>query len=159
MKKAGVGIIILVAAALVAALILKQGGTRDALVERQATPSQPAAQSQPTAAARVPAHYETAPGPNTLAPTLNPTKFIGKTRQAYEVAGKIPATLAQLPCYCSCDETVGHKSLQSCFVDEHAASCAVCVDEALLAYKLEKGGKTAEQIREQIIAEYSMSTH
>jgi hypothetical protein len=113
--------------------------------------------TQPPAA--VPAHYEAAPSAKNLGPTLEPAKFIGKTKLAYEAARKIPTTLAQLPCYCHCDQSAGHKSLHSCFEDEHAASCAVCVDEALLAYQLEKNGKTATQIREQIIAQYSATTH
>jgi hypothetical protein len=46
---------------------------------------------------------------------------------------------------------MGHKSLYSCFEDDHAAHCAVCVNEALLAYKLEKEGKmTTAQIRDRI---------
>jgi len=77
------------------------------------------------------------------------------TREAYKVAGEIPQTLAQLPCYCHCDEGFGHKSLQSCFVDDHAAHCAICTEEALAAYKLQKQGLTPAQIRERIIAEYS----
>ena len=82
--------------------------------------------------------------------------FTGKARQAYQVAGEIPQTLAQLPCYCHCDRGMGHKSLHSCFEDDHAAHCAVCVDEALLAYRLEKSeGLTASQVRERIIAQYS----
>jgi hypothetical protein len=67
----------------------------------------------------------------------------------------MPQTIAQLPCYCHCDEGFGHKSLQSCFVDDHAAHCDICVKEALAAYKLQKQGLTAPQIRERIIAEYS----
>jgi hypothetical protein len=139
------------------AIVLTQlRSTSDPLVERTTAPSQPVPQRE--AANRVehvPAHFETAPSPDSLAPTLSATRFIGKTKQAYEAARKIPLTLAQLPCYCHCDETVGHKSLHSCFEDEHAASCAVCVDEALLAYKLEKSGKTASQIREEIITQYA----
>jgi Protein of unknown function with PCYCGC motif len=108
--------------------------------------------------ARVPA-YQNASQVRQLPPTLPPAGFIGKTREAYKVAKEIPQTLAQLPCYCECDRAFGHKSLHSCFEDEHASSCAVCVDEALLAYKLEKSGKTASQIREQIIAQYSMTPH
>jgi hypothetical protein len=51
---------------------------------------------------------------------------------------------------------MGHQSLHSCFEDEHAAHCAVCVNEALLAYRLEKEeGLDATQIRERIIADYS----
>jgi hypothetical protein len=50
---------------------------------------------------------------------------------------------------------MGHKSLYSCFQDDHAAQCATCVNEALLALKLEKEQKlTAPEIRERIIAQY-----
>lgn len=154
MKRRAVGLILVAAAILVAAIVLRQpGSTRDIPIERAVAPSPPVAR-QPMA--KVPAHYETAPSSNSLRATLAPTKFFGKTKQAYEVARKIPLTLAQLPCYCHCDETVGHKSLHSCFEDEHAASCTVCVDEALLAYKLQKQDKlTPEQVREIIIEKYS----
>lgn len=108
-------------------------------------------------AARVPA-YQNASQVNELPPTLPPAQFVGKARTAYQVAKEIPKTLAQLPCYCECDQAFGHKSLQSCFVDDHASQCAVCVDEALLAYKLQKEDKlTPEQVREKIIAQYSAS--
>ena len=112
-----------------------------------------------THSARVPA-YQDATEVNNLGPTLPPAQFIGKTREAYEVALKIPETLAQLPCYCECDRGFGHKSLHTCFMDDHASHCAVCVDEALLAYKLQKEEKmTPEQVREKIIAQYSSADH
>lgn len=104
---------------------------------------------------RVPA-YQSASQADKLPPTLPPSEFVGKARQAYQVAKEIPRTLAQLPCYCECDQAYGHKSLQTCFVDDHASQCAVCVDEALLAYKLQKQDKLSpEQVREKIIEEYS----
>jgi hypothetical protein len=106
-----------------------------------------------TAAKRVPAFYETPP--STLPPTLAPEEFIGKTREAYKAVREIPNTIAQLPCYCHCDEAHGHKSLHSCYEDAHAGSCAVCVDEVLLAYRLEKQGLSAPQIRKLIIEKYS----
>ncbi|HYN83995.1 MAG TPA: CYCXC family (seleno)protein [Pyrinomonadaceae bacterium] len=94
--------------------------------------------------------------PKNLPATLPPELFTGMTRAAYQSVKEIPATIAQLPCYCHCDKGFGHKSLHSCFVDKHASQCAVCVDEALAAYKMEKELKlTPEQIRERIIAEYS----
>ena len=69
---------------------------------------------------------------------------------------EIPQTIAQLPCYCHCDREFGHKSLYSCFENDHASHCAVCVDEALLAYQLQKKEKlTAAQIRDRIISQYS----
>ncbi len=105
--------------------------------------------------ARVPA-FQTVAQIDDLPPTLPANKFIGKSREAYLVAKQIPKTLAQLPCYCECDKSFGHKSLHSCFVDDHASQCAVCVDEALLAYKLQKEEKlTPEQVRERIVEKYS----
>ena len=105
---------------------------------------------------RIPA-YQSASEVSNLPPTLPASEFIGKAREAYEAAKKIPETLAQLPCYCECDKAFGHKSLHTCFVDDHAAHCAVCVDEALLAYKLQKTEKlTPEQVREKIIEKYSV---
>jgi hypothetical protein len=120
------------------------------------TPPAPSPAVAESARTRVPAHFEKAPPRESLSPTLNAARFTGKARQAYQVAGEIPQTLAQLPCYCHCDRGMGHKSLHSCFEDDHAAHCAVCVDEALMAYRLEKSeGLTAAQVRERIIAQYS----
>ena len=104
----------------------------------------------------VPAYYPQPPSRNALAPTLDPAAFTGVTRDAYRAVRQIPVTIAQLPCFCHCDEGFGHKSLYSCFEDDHAAHCAVCVNEALLALRLEKEQKlTPAQIRETIIAQYN----
>ena len=108
---------------------------------------------------RVPAFQQPEETKN-LPPTLSPAEFIGKTKQAYEAARKIPETLAQLPCYCECDRGFGHKSLHTCFTDDHASHCAVCVDEALLAYKLQQEEQlTPDQVRERIIAQYAGAEH
>jgi len=100
---------------------------------------------------RVPAHYEVPPAAGELRAVLPPSQFAGKTREAYEAVKQIPAIIAQMPCYCHCDRGMGHKSLHSCFEDDHAAHCATCVDEALMAYRLQKEGLSAAQIRERII--------
>ena len=109
-----------------------------------------------TTAKAVPAHFEVPPSKSLLGPTLNPDSFSGVTRDAYRAVREIPVTIAQLPCYCHCDQGFGHKSLYSCFEDDHAAHCAVCVQEALLALKLEREQKmTPAQIRDTIVAQYS----
>ena len=111
------------------------------------------------AAPRIPA-YQSAAAVGNLPPTLPASEFVGKAREAYEVAKKIPQTLAQLPCYCECDKAFGHKSLHTCFENDHASSCAVCVDEALLAYRLQKDQKlTPEQVRDKIVEKYSAAEH
>ena len=116
----------------------------------------PSQHDHSTAAKTVPAHFEVAPSRSSLGPTLEPGSFTGITRDAYRAAREIPVTLAQLPCYCHCDQGFGHKSLYSCFEDDHASHCDVCVREALLALKLEKEQRmTPAQIRDTIVAQYS----
>lgn len=147
-------IISVIAAAALALVILSQrGGYRTGNRSRTAT-TQPPATANP--AARVPAHFADVRSMGQLPPTLPPERFFGQARLAYQVAQEIPQTLAQLPCYCYCDETLGHKSLHSCYETDHSASCATCVNEALLAYRLQKElGLSAPQIRERINAEFS----
>jgi hypothetical protein len=155
------------ALALVAAGCSTADGERGSASTRKTTP-QNAAQTTPTPQAagahdghshppieegRVPAFEKE---PRNLPATLSPEMFTGMTRRAYQAVREIPETIAQLPCYCHCDRGFGHKSLHSCFVDTHAAGCAVCVEEAVAAYRLQKEERlTPAQIRERIIAEYS----
>ncbi len=150
-------------------LLAGSSENRPAKNRETAVESKPRSESQPAASHSETAHshspatghvpaFQTASQAQQLAPTLTPAQFVGKTREAYMVAREIPQTLAQLPCYCHCDQSFGHKSLQTCFVDDHAAHCAVCVDEALLAYRLQKEQRlTPEQVREIIIEKYSDS--
>ena len=80
--------------------------------------------------------------------TLDPQEFQGNARDAYKVAERNPALLAQLHCYCGCDKTDGHKNLLDCFRDKHGASCEICVDEAEEAQRLAQQGTAVEQIRD-----------
>ena len=128
--------------------------SRSNVVAKQA-PAPAQDHNHPHNTKRVPA-FEMAPVRANLGPTLDPERFTGLTRDAYRAVRAIPVTIAQLPCYCHCDEGFGHKSLYSCFEDDHAAHCDVCVREALLALTLEKEHKlTPAQIRERIVAQYS----
>lgn len=103
----------------------------------------------------LPAHFEHAPSRSSLGPTLPPEQFTGLVRDAYRAAREIPETIAQMPCYCHCDRGMGHKSLHSCFEDDHASHCAVCVNEALLALKLSREGKISPaQIRDKIVEQF-----
>lgn len=150
------GAVALLAAA-AALLIVNSARTDKSNPTPKPTPVQAHNHEHPpqNAAKRIPA-FEVAPMRATLGPTLDPDKFTGLTRDAYRAVKQIPLTIAQLPCYCHCDKGYGHKSLYSCFEDDHAAHCAVCVQEALLALKLEKEQKlTPAQIRETIVEQYS----
>ena len=99
--------------------------------------------------------YQSPDSLSNLLPTLAPEAFDGQARAAYTIAREIPKTLAQLPCYCHCDKSIKHKSLQSCFTDDHGANCGICMNEAMEAYRMEKQLKmTPAQIREKIIVDF-----
>lgn len=56
--------------------------------------------------------------------TLNPDMFSDpRIRKAYQAAKEIPWVLDSIYCYCMCEESpiFKHKSLLSCYVDNHAA--------------------------------------
>ena len=152
------GIALLVVAAV---LMVNSAGNQTQVTAIQNV-SQPAApppaprHEHSNSAKNVPAHFEVAPSKSSLGRTLDPNSFTGITRDAYRAVREIPVTIAQLPCYCHCDQGFGHKSLYSCFEDDHASHCDVCVREAVLALKLEKEQKmTPAQIRDTIVAQYS----
>ena len=152
------GIVLLVVAAIL--MVSSKGSNPSRSIATHPTATQPAHSHSPDAVApsaqTIPAHFEVAPSKSSLAPTLAPEKFTGITRDAYRAVREIPVTIAQLPCYCHCDKGFGHKSLYSCFEDDHASHCDVCVREAVLALRLEKEQKMSPaQIRDTIVAQYS----
>ena len=157
-------LIVGIALLLVAAVLMVNSASNQPKVTAVQNATQPAAQtpaphhehSSNATAKAVPAHFEVPPSKSLLGPTLNPDSFAGPVRDAYRAVREIPVTIAQLPCYCHCDQGFGHKSLYSCFESDHASHCAVCVQEALLALKLEKEQKMSPaQIRDTIVAQYS----
>ena len=153
-------LIVGIALLLVAAVLMVNSASKTpkvtAIQNSTQTPAPSHAHSPNSVAKTIPAHFEVPPSKSSLGPTLDPVSFTGITRDAYRAAREIPVTLAQLPCYCHCDQGFGHKSLYSCFQDDHASHCDVCVREALLALRLEKEQKmTPAQIRDTIIAQYS----
>jgi hypothetical protein len=54
--------------------------------------------------------------------TLDPDLFKdAQVKSAYQAAKEVPWLLDSLLCYCFCEESFHHKSLLSCYVDDHAA--------------------------------------
>jgi hypothetical protein len=99
----------------------------------------------------LPAYHATPPHdplPATLDPSIFPDVL---NRNIYALAAKEKKVLYQQPCYCRCDREVGHKSLLDCYVDKHASVCATCKMEAVFAYQESQKGKTAAEIRQEII--------
>ena len=96
--------------------------------------------------------YHAEPPKGALPDTLDPAQFSdAQTRNIYTLAAKVKPVLYQEPCYCGCDKEVGHKSLLDCFTDYHGAHCILCKKEAAFTYRESQQGKTAAEIRKEII--------
>jgi uncharacterized protein with PCYCGC motif len=86
--------------------------------------------------------------------TLDPNQFQGDTKLAYEAAQKHPDLLAQMHCYCGCQEHEGHKNLLECFRTNHGAECATCMGEAITAAQMDEAGSPIEQIADALRKQY-----
>jgi len=103
--KKGVKKVLLILLALTASLMFFTGGTESA----QTNPSVRKDESLRRGEARA---------------TLDPSMFNDpRVRVAYRIAKEIPWVLDSIYCYCKCEESPAfrHKSLLSCYVDNHAA--------------------------------------
>jgi uncharacterized protein with PCYCGC motif len=87
--------------------------------------------------------------------TLDPDQFMGPAKEAYQVAEKNPALLAQLHCYCGCDRTLGHQNLLDCYRGDHGSKCEICMGEAMMAQQLSEQGSPVEQIRDALRRHYA----
>ena len=83
---------------------------------------------------------------------LDPAKFSSwdnqDVKKSYEAAKKYPDTIDRLHCFCECKESPRehHKTLLTCFTNEHAAGCGICQHEALMAAKLKDQGASDEEV-------------
>lgn len=106
--------------------------------------------SRGSALSTIPAYYDRPPAE--LPSVLNPKLFADvATRRSYEAASSNARLFSQLPCYCYCDRTSGHKSLLSCFADAHGSQCSICRREAAFSATAAKRGLPAQAIRQEII--------
>jgi hypothetical protein len=104
--------------------------------------------------ADLPAYHTQPPARGaTLPPVLSGTQLTGEyfrypwQKKVYEQAAQIQRVIYQLPCYCRCDQALGHQSLHSCFEGTHGAVCSTCAKEGAYAFKMTKLGKTPAEIR------------
>lgn len=78
----------------------------------------------------------------------------------YRYAADHLADFAQIPCYCGCDNSLGHRNLADCYVtesgawDAHASGCAVCGNETSTAREQLAAGTRIADVRASIIAQY-----
>jgi hypothetical protein len=114
-----------------------------------------------TPAVQAPAAQAT---PSTQAPSdaakvnkvLDPMGFDDpRVRAAYEAAKQYAHVLEEIYCYCRCKENIGHRALVECFETDHASNCDVCINEAVIAAKMTKEGRTPKEIQKAIDALYA----
>lgn len=85
--------------------------------------------------------------------------------QIYALAAEHRELLGQMPCYCGCGESAGHRSSLNCFLkqvdpdgsavwDDHGTRCGVCLEIAVKSMQYGKQGKTVKEIRALIDEEY-----
>ena len=86
-------------------------------------------------------------------------------QQAYQFAAANPDVMQHIPCYCGCGN-IGHTSNYSCYVsgvddqahitfDNHALGCSICVDITQDVMRFLKEGKSPQEARSYIDANYS----
>ncbi len=86
---------------------------------------------------------------------LNDPGFRKKVAEVYDMAREIPEVFDGLHCYCECSSgRWGHRSLLSCFESQQPDGCHGCQEEARLAYRLHKEGKSLAEIREAVDEEF-----
>ena len=82
-------------------------------------------------------------------------QFFGQAAVGYQAAQQCPEIIAKLFCYCGCDETDQHSSLLDCFTTTHGADCQICTDEAVIAARMKKQGKSIAEIQEAVDSKYA----
>jgi hypothetical protein len=134
------------------AVLLFATGASAQFAQPPAAPSDnSSAQTAPLPKPALPPFHTSAPKTG-LPATQDPHNFPEiENQNLYALAAKEKALLYQQPCFCHCDREVGHGSLLDCYVDNHASVCILCKKEAVFTYTESQQGKTAAQIRQEII--------
>ena len=74
--------------------------------------------------------------------------------EAYAAARGAASTLDGVYCHCDCSKHAGHRSLLTCFETNHGAYCDICMGEAMLASQLAGRGRSLQEIRAAIDAQF-----
>ncbi len=144
-KTAGLVFIIgIVAFAGMTAYLLVQGNRK----EESALAAKTVAQEIPTGEGGSP----TAGGLIETRPILPATEFTGRAARAYQYAAEIPQVVDSLYCYCKCKENPNfkHKTLLTCYTNDHGANCDICMNEVEMAYDMTKQGKSPKEITAEV---------
>jgi hypothetical protein len=75
-------------------------------------------------------------------------------REVYTMAARIPGLLDGIYCHCDCHERDGLRSLLECFENAMASTCGICLGQARLVYEMHEKGKSLNEIRQAVDADY-----
>jgi hypothetical protein len=99
------------------------------------------------------AHEHPDPRPDLSAATVEPAERYAaypRIAEIYQMAAEIPHVLDGLYCHCDCSKHSNHRSLLTCFEDDHGAACDVCLTEAALAHRMDREGRSLKEIRKAV---------
>jgi len=97
------------------------------------------------------------PRPGITAEHVLPIDQLGDDHEvlaAYAQARAYPAIFDGLYCACDCRDTMGHRSLLSCFESRQPIGCGGCREQAILVGRLAKKGRLLAEIRRAIDDKY-----
>lgn len=100
-----------------------------------------------------PSDANAAPKPATVSLAALPPAM----SDTYHYAAEHVAEFMAIPCFCGCQQTLGHRNLEDCFVtpdgewDAHASGCGVCTAEAVAAKELLDTNTPIDAVRKAII--------
>jgi hypothetical protein len=82
-----------------------------------------------------------------LDPSLFESGYERDVPLAYAAAKKYPDLIDRLHCFCECKENQRehHKTLLTCFTNQHAAGCGICQHEAIMAAQLKDRGVSDDE--------------
>ncbi len=90
--------------------------------------------------------------------TLDPLMFasVPYVSNTYKIAKDDPSLLDKFFCYCYCavNPIFKHKSLLTCYVDDHASQCGICMKQAMDAKAMTAKGKTPIEISRYFKSKY-----
>lgn len=99
------------------------------------------------------AHEHPDPRPDLSTATVEPAERYAaypRVAEIYQMAAEIPHVLDGLYCHCDCSKHSNHRSLLTCFEDDHGAACDVCLTEAALAHRMDREGRSLKEIRKAV---------
>lgn len=82
------------------------------------------------------------------------------TADIYRYAAEHAEHFKAIPCYCGCEQTLGHRNLEDCFVnpnggwDAHASGCNVCTAEAIAIRELLDTNTPIDAVRQTIVERF-----